>query len=142
MKRFQKTVAIFMVLSMMLSLGSCAGQRRKGIERESSPEASKKEYIETEPVVTTPDPVITDGPAPTDAPPGDIIDFTMFTSMSGKELAQNNEIQQLIAEKTGVRVTETWLGYQSEQEVVGSILASGQLPDFINVSDMNPGKIK
>ena len=137
MKRFQKTVAIFMVLSMMLSLGSCAGQRRKGIERESSPEASKKEYIETEPVVTTPDPVITDGPAPTDAPPGDIIDFTMFTSMSGKELAQNNEIQQLIAEKTGVRVTETWLGYQSEQEVVGSILASGQLPDFINVSDMN-----
>lgn len=137
MKRFQKTVAVLMVLSMLLSLSSCANQRRKGVERESSPEASKRELIETEPTVTTTEPVITDGPAPTDAPPGQIVDFTMFTSMSGKEIDPDNEIRNLIAEKTGVRVTETWLTYQTEEEALGALMASGQFPDYIDVSDMN-----
>ncbi len=137
MKRFQKTVAALMVLSMLLSLGSCANQRRKGIERETSPDASKREYLETEPVVTPTDPIVTDGPAPTDAPPGEIVDFTMFTGMAGKDIDPNNEIRQLIAEETGVRVTEAWLSNQSEQEAVASLMASGNLPDFIDVSEMS-----
>ena len=136
MKRFMKSVAVLMVLSMLLSLSSCANQRRKGVERVSSPEASKQEHIEKDPTVPTTDPVITDGPAPTDAPPGDIVDLTMFTTMSGKELNPDNEIREIIAEKTGVRVTESWLSYQSEQEAVSTIIASGQFPDYIDVSDM------
>ena len=62
----------------------------------------------------------------------DIIDFTMFSSMEGSELNPNNEIQEIIAQKTGVRVKETWLTGQTAEEAVGSIIASGDLPDFID----------
>lgn len=64
-----------------------------------------------------------------------IIDYTMFIAMPGSEINDGNEIQQIIAEKTGVRVKETWLTGQTAAEAVGSILASGELPDFIDGGD-------
>ena len=59
-------------------------------------------------------------------------EFTMFSAMEGSELNPDNDIQNIIAEKTGVKVKETWLTGQTSEEAVGSIIASGKLPDFID----------
>ena len=64
-----------------------------------------------------------------------VTDFTMFAAMSGKEKDEGNEIKELIAQKTGVRVKESWLTGQDAGEAIGSIIASGKLPDFIDGGD-------
>lgn len=66
---------------------------------------------------------------------GEIIEFTAFFAMPGSEINDGNEIQEIIAEKTGVRVKETWLTGQTDAEAVGTIIAGGEYPDFINGSD-------
>ena len=63
---------------------------------------------------------------------GEITDFTMFIAMPGSEINDGNEVQQIIAEKTGVRVKETWLTGQTAEEAVGTIIAGGEYPDFID----------
>ena len=65
----------------------------------------------------------------------EIVDFTMFSAMPEKEINDGNEIQEIIAKKVGARVKETWLTGQTAEEAVGSILASGELPDFIDGGD-------
>lgn len=65
----------------------------------------------------------------------EIIDFTMFIAMPGAEIDDGNEIQEIIAQKTGVRVKETWLTGQSAAEAVGTIIAGGEYPDFIDGGD-------
>ena len=67
--------------------------------------------------------------------PKEIKDFTMFAAMAGKEKEDGNEIMEIIAEKTGVRVKETWLTGQNAGEAIGSIIASGKLPDLIDGGD-------
>ena len=145
MKRFQKYVAVLMVFAMLLSLSSCTSNRRKGAEKISSPDASKRELTETEPtdpIVTTDVPVPTDTPAPTTAPnnkeysESEIVTFTMFSGMAGKDLDTDNEIKEIIAKKTGVRVTEYWLSAQTESEAVSAIMATGKLPDFISTGEV------
>jgi putative aldouronate transport system substrate-binding protein len=64
-----------------------------------------------------------------------IVDMTFFAAMSGKDKNDGNEIQELIAQKTGVRVKESWLTGQDAGEAIGSIIASGKLPDFIDGGD-------
>lgn len=64
-----------------------------------------------------------------------ILDMTMFSAMPGNEINSGNVIQERIAELTGVRVKETWLTGQTAEEAVGSIIASGDLPDFIDGGD-------
>ncbi|MBO7450357.1 MAG: sugar ABC transporter substrate-binding protein [Clostridiales bacterium] len=61
--------------------------------------------------------------------------FTMFAAMAGTEKNDGNEIMQLIAEKTGVSLKETWLTGQQAGEAIGSIIASGSLPDLIDGGD-------
>jgi len=63
---------------------------------------------------------------------GAIKEFTFFGSVPGTELNNNNDIQNIIAEKTGVKVKETWLTGQTAQEAVGTLIASGEYPDFID----------
>ncbi|MCI9066846.1 MAG: sugar ABC transporter substrate-binding protein [Lachnospiraceae bacterium] len=65
----------------------------------------------------------------------DIIDFSMFIAMPGPEINDGNEIQEIIAQKTGVRVKETWLTGQTAAEAVGTIIAGGEYPDFIDGGD-------
>lgn len=43
----------------------------------------------------------------------------------------DNEIQKIIEEKTGVRVNETWLTGQTADEAIGTMIAGGEYPDFI-----------
>ena len=65
----------------------------------------------------------------------EIIDMTMFTAMPGSEINDGNEIQEIIAKKTGVRVKETWLTGQTDAEAIGTNIAGGEYPDFINGGD-------
>lgn len=51
-----------------------------------------------------------------------ITEFTMFTAMPGAEINNDNDIMNLIAEKTGVKVKETWLTGQTDAEAIGTIL--------------------
>ena len=65
----------------------------------------------------------------------EIKDFSMFIAMPGSEINDGNEVQEIIAKKTGVRVKETWLTGQTDAEAVGTIIASGEYPDYINGGD-------
>ena len=65
----------------------------------------------------------------------DIISFTMFSAMPGSEKNDDNEIMDIIAHKVGAKVKETWLTGQTASEAVGTIIASGDYPDFIDGGD-------
>ena len=61
--------------------------------------------------------------------------FTMFTAMPGSEINDDNDIMNIIAEKTGAKLKETWLTGQTDAEAIGTIIAGGEYPDFINGGD-------
>lgn len=62
---------------------------------------------------------------------GEIKEFTAFFATPGTEINDDNEIQQIIAEKIGAKCKETWLTGQSDSEAVGTLIAGGEYPDFI-----------
>ena len=62
---------------------------------------------------------------------GDVKEFTAFFAVPGSEINDDNEIQQIIAEKTGVKVKETWLTGQTAEEAIGTLVAGDEYPDFI-----------
>ena len=64
-----------------------------------------------------------------------IKEFTMFIAMPGSEINDDNEIMNIIAEKTGAKLKETWLTGQTDAEAIGTIIAGGEYPDFINGGD-------
>lgn len=66
---------------------------------------------------------------------GGIKEFTAFFAVPGSEINDDNEIQQIIAEKIGAKVKETWLTGQTAQEAVGTLIAGGEYPDFIDGGD-------
>ena len=70
-----------------------------------------------------------DGADSTEA--GGAKEFTAFFAVPGSEINDDNEIQQIIADKTGVKVKETWLTGQTAEEAVGMMITGGELPDFI-----------
>ena len=63
---------------------------------------------------------------------GEIKEFTAFFAVPGTEINDDNEIQQIIAEKTGAKCKETWLTGQSDSEAVGTLIASGEYPDALS----------
>ena len=58
-------------------------------------------------------------------------EFDAFFAVPGSEMNDDNEIQKIIEEKTGVRVNETWLTGQTADEAIGTMIAGGEYPDFI-----------
>ena len=62
---------------------------------------------------------------------GSVKEFTAFFAVPGSEINDDNEVQKIIAEKTGVKVKETWLTGQTAEEAIGTIIAGGEYPDFI-----------
>ena len=62
-------------------------------------------------------------------------EFTAFFAVPGSEINDDNEVQEKIAELTGVTVKETWLTGQTAQEAVGTLIAGGDYPDFIDGGD-------
>ena len=70
-----------------------------------------------------------DGADSTEA--GGVKEFTAFFAVPGSEINDDNEIQQIIADKTGVKVKETWLTGLTAEEAGGMMITGGELPDFI-----------
>ena len=66
----------------------------------------------------------------------EILDLTMFITMPGSEINDDNEIAQMIAEKWGVRIKETWLTGQTAAEATGTLIASEEYPDLIDSDEM------
>lgn len=67
---------------------------------------------------------------------GEIKEFDAFFAVpASTEINDDNEIQQMIAEITGVKVKETWLTGQTAAEAVGTLIAGGEYPDFIDGGD-------
>ncbi len=66
---------------------------------------------------------------------GSVKEFTAFFAVPGSEINDDNEIQQILAEKTGVKVKETWLTGQTAEEAIGTLIAGGEYPDFVDAGD-------
>lgn len=66
----------------------------------------------------------------------EILNLDMFISMPGSEINDDNEIAQMIAEKWGVRIKETWLTGQTAAEATGTLIASEEYPDLIDSDEM------
>ncbi|MCR4566851.1 MAG: extracellular solute-binding protein [Pseudobutyrivibrio sp.] len=64
-----------------------------------------------------------------------IKEFDAFFAVPGNEINKDNAIQKIIAEKTGVKVKETWLTGQTAKEAIGTLIASGDYPDFVDAGD-------
>ncbi|MBR5422276.1 MAG: extracellular solute-binding protein [Lachnospiraceae bacterium] len=64
-----------------------------------------------------------------------IVDFSFFGAMQGLYINEGNEIQEIIAQKTGVRLKESWLGDEEELDAIRGIIASGKYPDLIDGGD-------
>lgn len=63
-----------------------------------------------------------------------IKEFTAFFDVQGEEIDEDNEIRELIAQKTGARCIEQWLSGKSAEDAVASFIASGEYTDFISGS--------
>ncbi|WP_044976452.1 extracellular solute-binding protein [Ruminococcus sp. HUN007] len=62
----------------------------------------------------------------------DIKEFTAYFEMTGEELPDGNEIQQVIAEKTGALCHEKWRDpNKSEAETIEEMIIARKYPDFI-----------
>ena len=125
--RFKKKSlgALALTSAMMVAmLSGCGG----GSSDTSSTDNTDTSSADSSATTTTDDSTDT-------ASSGEVKEFDMFIAMPGTEINDDNEIQQIIAEKTGVKVKETWLTGQTDAEAIGTIIAGGDLPDYINGGD-------
>ncbi|MBO4904528.1 MAG: sugar ABC transporter substrate-binding protein, partial [Lachnospiraceae bacterium] len=120
----KKIVALFLTAAVAASmLAGCGG----GAADTGAPAAAADASDEAEDS--------DDGEA--EAASGDVANFTMFITMPGSEINDDNEIAQMIADKWGVKVKETWLTGQTASEATGTLIAGGEYPDFIDSDEMN-----
>lgn len=61
-----------------------------------------------------------------------IKEFTAFFAVPGSERNEENDIMEVIAQKTGARCREQWLTGASADEAIASYIASGEYTDFIS----------
>ncbi len=127
--KFKKVLALSLATMMMASFVTGCGE----------PAANDKPTAGQDTPTVQEDPADPDAPVepegPTEYSEDEIKNFTMFSAMPGSEINDGNDVQEIIAKKTGVRVKETWLTGQTAAEAVGTIITGGDLPDFIDGGD-------
>lgn len=62
----------------------------------------------------------------------DVKTFTAFFSVNGEARDADNDIMELIADRTGARCEEYWLSGQTVEDATNGFIASGEYPDFIS----------
>lgn len=68
--------------------------------------------------------------------------YTSFLSAQSAKIAEDNELQELIAEKIGAKCIETWLeGQDDEDKIFSDMMISNQYPDFVYLSSSNTQKL-
>lgn len=127
--KFKKFIALGLV--GMLSAAALIGCEKGGTTTSSSgtPAAQPGEEVQTN--------INEKGEQlKTDYTDDEIIDMSFFATMNGTEINNGeNDIQEIIAHKTGVRVKERWLVGQTAEEAMNTLMATGNLPDFIDGGD-------
>jgi putative aldouronate transport system substrate-binding protein len=132
MMKLKKLTALFMGTVMTVSLlAGCGGNASTETATTTESTEVAAETTETTETAETTEEAATEETAK-EYSEDEIVDFTMFTAMPGSEINDGNEIQEIIAKKTGVRVKETWLTGQTDAEAIGTIVAGGEYPDYIN----------
>lgn len=135
--KFKRITALLMTTILSASLlAGCGGNGNEGNTDSATSDTSGDESADT---ATGEEAETSEGGDDTAADKeyseDEIIDFTFFGAMPNPEINDGNEIQEIIAKKLGVRVKETWLTGQTASEAVGTIIASGEYPDFIDGGD-------
>jgi putative aldouronate transport system substrate-binding protein len=115
-------LAMGMVMSLLAGCGGNAGGSAATTDSGTTETATKSDD---------------GGSAAATTEPGEVTEFTMFITMPGSEINDDNEIAQMIADKWGVKVKETWLTGQTASEATGTLIAGGEYPDFIDSDEMN-----
>ena len=118
----RKLTALLLILAFVtFTLIGCGG--------DEDVEADKDTSVETS------DTAGTDTDDEEDVASGEVKEFTAFFAVPGDEINQENDVREIIAEKIGAKVEETWLTGQTAEEAVGVIIAGGEYPDFIDGGD-------
>ena len=121
-------IAVFMTAALAMSvLGGCSGSSDNNSSSDNSNSSDNS--------IPTGSNASEKGSSSSSNQSGDIIEFTAFFATPGAEINDDNEIKQIIAEKTNVKVKETWLTGQTASEAIGTIVAGGEYPDFIDGGD-------
>lgn len=68
-------------------------------------------------------------------PEEEIVDLEILIAMKGENNSENNVIKEKIAEKTGVRLTETYTQTDNPGKEIQSVIDSKKLPDLIYGGD-------
>ncbi|MDE7249088.1 MAG: sugar ABC transporter substrate-binding protein [Lachnospiraceae bacterium] len=126
----KKVVSMLLAFAMITSvLAGCGGKDAETNQSDSSTASSNTEASTSDSSA---------GSDTADASQGsqEVTDFTMFITMPGSEINSDNEIAQMIADKWGVKIKETWLTGQTAAEATGTLIASGEYPDYIDSDEM------
>ncbi|MBR5974878.1 MAG: sugar ABC transporter substrate-binding protein [Clostridiales bacterium] len=149
----KKPFALILTVSMILSCAACSkseetAKKRKKVTKETTEDQDESDPSESGDSSTPGYTSGTDDPSDQSVPTGTttqvpsvsggpVTTLNMFICTPGNELSDNNDIQNMIRDMTGVEVNECYLIGTSESEAIGSILASGDLPEFIYTNDSN-----
>ena len=125
----KKVIALFLTAAMCASILAGCGSTEAAAP---AVDAAATETEEEAPAAEAEE----EAPAAEEAS-GEVKNFTMFITMPGSEINDDNEIAQIIADKWGVKVKETWLTGQTAEEATGTLIAGGEYPDFIDSDDMS-----
>lgn len=115
MKLARKALAFGM--SALLLLGSVTGCGTKGDAASVAPSSESGESVSGE------------------SKTGAVKEFSAFFAVPGTEINDDNEVQQKITEIIGAKCKETWLTGQTASEAIGTLIAGGEYPDFVDGSD-------
>ena len=141
---YKRFLAGILVFSFLLSVAGCSipsGKNKARKVRHDDDDdfwetlAETVATVMTEPTETEPTDTYPTQTDPTIGYDDEIIDLDMLICKYGQEINDKNTIQEIIAQKTGVRLHESWLSGITEGEAVGTIVASGQYPDLIYGGD-------
>ncbi len=128
----KKVIALLLTTIMTVSmLVGCGGGKDAATTQDSSTDTADSSTEADKPADSA------DAAADTSSDSQEITEFTYFITMPGSEINDDNEIAQMIAEKTGVKVKETWLTGQTASEATGTLIAGGEYPDYIDSDDMS-----
>ncbi|MBO4688174.1 MAG: sugar ABC transporter substrate-binding protein [Clostridiales bacterium] len=139
----KKLLSTILTVSFILSCAACSKSEettkmKKKVKKTTKTEVSEDPTeVPSEPSV---DPTDSDPTSSTNSRggvtnPSAYTTFTMFICTPGNEINDDNDVQTLIADLTGCMVKETYLIGQTETDAIGSILASGILPDLFYAND-------
>ncbi|MBP5304832.1 MAG: extracellular solute-binding protein [Lachnospiraceae bacterium] len=123
----KKLLALALCFVMVISCLAACGKDESKADNSSKTDSTNQTAAKNDTTKTA------DG----DSETKEVTNFTFFITMPNPEINDDNEIAQMIADKWGVKVKETWLTGQTASEATGTLIAGDEYPDFIDSDEMN-----